>query len=79
VKLSKKPFDLQRMLQQRQTMQDRYLSGPANGGEQVKLLDFMDAQASWTDPVCQGAGIARRHAGCTQNTLIKLVIELTGS
>lgn len=56
VKLNKKPFDLQRVLQQRLITQDRYLKGPLNGGEDVKLLDFMDAQVTWTDPVCHDAG-----------------------
>jgi hypothetical protein len=44
VTLKKNDFDLQRVLQQRQAAQDRYLSGTLNGGEDVKLLDFMDAQ-----------------------------------
>lgn len=46
VKLNKKPLDLRRVLQQRQTVQDRYLDGTLHGGEDIKLLDFMDAQVT---------------------------------
>ena len=45
VSLKKKPLDLHRVLQQRQTAHDRYLGGALNGGEDISLSDFMDAQA----------------------------------
>ncbi len=50
VKLSKKPLQVDRILQQRQTLAEKYallssLNG-ANRGEDIPLLDFMDAQVS---------------------------------
>jgi phytepsin len=44
VKLNKKPLDLHRIQQQRQATQEKYLTGAQNGGEDIKLLDYMDAQ-----------------------------------
>ena len=46
VSLKKKPLDLHRVLQQRQTAHDRYLGSALNGGEDISLSDFMDAQAT---------------------------------
>ena len=46
VKLSKKPLHVDRILQQRQIITEKYALGSSNGGEDIPLLDFMDAQVS---------------------------------
>lgn len=44
VKLSKKPLEVDRILQQRHTIAEKYALGASNKGEDIPLLDFMDAQ-----------------------------------
>ena len=44
VNLVKKPLDLQRVAEQRQAIQGELLARAANGGEDIPLIDFMDAQ-----------------------------------
>lgn len=46
VKLTKKPLHVDRVLQQRQIITEKYALGSANRGEDIPLLDFMDAQVS---------------------------------
>lgn len=46
VKLTKKPLEVQRVIQQREILHKKYALGSANKGEDVPLLDFMDAQVS---------------------------------
>ena len=46
VKLSKKPLHVDRILQQRQIITEKYALGSSNRGEDIPLLDFMDAQVS---------------------------------
>ena len=43
VSLTKRPLDLERLAHQRQVYQQRLLA-TVNGGEDIKLQDFMDAQ-----------------------------------
>lgn len=50
VKLTKKPLDPERLAQQKQNLQAKILGGAANGGEDIPLLDFMDAQVKLHGP-----------------------------
>ena len=46
VKLSKKPLEVERIVQQRETLKQKFALGSSNRGEDIPLLDFMDAQVS---------------------------------
>lgn len=52
VKLSRKPLNKELLAKQRKNIKAKLLNSAANGGEDIPLVDFMDAQVSCPSCPC---------------------------